>query len=126
MKNIFVLILLFFMLPVQAKHIYKESVYQGYWCNNHGGILEYELKDKSRVDCMLPNMAVEFDFASKKDECLGQALRYAAYTNKTPACVLILEKKKDLKYYNQLQYTIKKLGLNVCLFSITPDDLAKK
>ena len=83
------------MLPCYAKYLYKESVYQDYWCNKQGGILEYELNDKSRVDCLLPNMAVEFDFARKRDECLGQALRYGAYTNKPPACVLIIEKKKD-------------------------------
>ena len=126
MKKIFVFVLLFFMLPVQAKHLYKESVYQDFWCSEHNGTQEYKLLDKSRVDCYLPDMAVEFDFANKRDECLGQALRYAAYTQKTPACVLILEKKKDLKYYEQLRYTIQELKLDVKLFFVTPEDLVKK
>ena len=125
MKQIFVIILLFFMLPVHAKHLYKESVYQDFWCNKRNGILEYELNDKSRVDCLLPDMAVEFDFAKKRDECLGQALRYAAYTKKQPACVLIIEKKKDLKYFYQLRYTIQKQNLDVKLFTITPSTLIR-
>lgn len=107
----------------QAKHIFKEAVYQEYWCNKRGGVLEYELADKSRVDCLLPDYAVEFDFAKKRDECLGQALRYAAYTDKKPACCLIVERKKDFKYYYQLRYTIKKKNLGVKLFVITPSAL---
>ena len=108
-----------------AKHLYKEAVYQEFWCNKRGGVLEYELPDMSRVDCLLPNYAVEFDFAKKRDECLGQALRYAAYTKKNPACCLIIEKKKDLKYYYQLRYTIKKKDLGVKLFIITPASLIR-
>lgn len=122
---IFLLVIVFTNQECYAKHLYKESVYQDYWCNKRGGILEYELNDKSRVDCMLPDMAVEFDFAKKRDECLGQALRYSAYTNKPPACVLIVERKKDYKYYYQLRYTIQKKDLNVKLFTITPSALIK-
>ena len=117
------LIILLFPANCYAKHLYKEAVYQNYWCNERGGVLEYELPDMSRVDCLLPDMAVEFDFANKRDECLGQALRYSAYTGKPPACVLILEKPKDTKYFNQLQYTIEKLNLDVQLFTITPEGL---
>lgn len=108
-----------------AKHLYKESVYQEYWCNKRGGILEYELPDSSRVDCLLPNYAVEFDFAKKRDECLGQALRYSAYTENQPACVLIVERKKDYKYYYQLRYTVQKKDLNVKLFTVTPSALIR-
>ncbi len=125
MQKFLITILLLSILPAQAKHLYKESVYQDYWCNKRGGILEYELNDKSRVDCLLPDMAVEFDFARKRDECLGQALRYSAYTNKPPACVLIVERKKDYKYYYQLRYTIQKKDLNVKLFTVTPSALIK-
>lgn len=127
MIRIFLIIfLLLFLNPVcQSKHLYKEAVYQEFWCNKRGGVLEYELPDMSRVDCLLPDYAVEFDFAKKRDECLGQALRYAAYTKKNPACCLIIEKKKDLKYYHQLRYTIKKKDLGVKLFIITPAALIR-
>ena len=123
------ILLLFFIILIpancQAKYLYKEAVYQDCWCNKHGGILEYELNDKSRVDCLLPDMAVEFDFAKKRDECLGQALRYSAYTKKPAACCLIIEKKKDYKYYYQLRYTVQKKELDVKLFTITPSALIR-
>ena len=48
-------------------------MYQNYWCEKRGGISEYLLDDKSRVDCLLPDMAVEFDFARKRDELVGWA-----------------------------------------------------
>lgn len=127
MKNF---VLLFFIVLLTSakcypKHIFKESIYQDYWCAKHNGIQEYKLNDSSRVDCLLPDMAVEFDFAKKRDECLGQAQRYAAYSQKQPACVLIIEKKRDLKYLNQLRYTIKKNNLPVKVFTITPSILIK-
>ncbi len=127
MKKFLLLFLIFntITLPVFSKHLYKEAVYQEYWCGKHDGISEYELDDKSRVDCLLPDMAVEFDFARKRDECLGQALRYSAKTGKQPACVLIIERKKDYKYYYQLRYTIQKKNLNVKLFTITPSALIR-
>ena len=125
MKNLFALLIILYGLPVSAKHLYTESVYQDYWCTKHKGIQEYKLPDDSRVDCMLPNMAIEFDFAKKRDECLGQALRYSAYTGKPAGCCLIIENKKDLKYYRQLRYTIKKRKLNVKLYTISKRKIQK-
>ena len=123
---VFILItILLFSANCEAKHLYKEAVYQNYWCDKNGGVAEYKLQDKSRVDCLLPDMAVEFDFARKRDECLGQALRYSAYTKKPAACCLIIEQKKDYKYYYQLRYTIQKKGLDVKLFTITPSALIR-
>ena len=124
MKQI-IIILLLFTLPCEARHFYKEAVYQNYWCDQRQGITEYKLPDKSRVDCLLPDMAVEVDFARKRDECLGQALRYSAYTKKRPACLLIVEKEKEYKYVNQLRYTIRKKGLDVSIFVIKPSTLIK-
>lgn len=122
---IFTLTFIFSSVESQAKHLYKEAVYQNYWCSQHNGIAEYKLADKSRVDCLLPDMAVEVDFARKRDECLGQALRYSAYTKKKPACLLIVENEKDYKYVRQLRYTISKKALDVSVFIIKPSTLIK-
>lgn len=108
-----------------ARHYYKEAVYQDYWCSQRNGTQEYKLPDNSRVDCLLPDYAVEFDFAKKRDECLGQALRYSSYTKKKAACCLIIETEKDKKYLNQLRYTVRKKGLDVSVFTITPSALIK-
>ena len=94
-----------------AKHLYYEKDYQACWCNAKGGQMEYVLPDKARVDCLLPDMAVEFDFAPKWAECIGQALYYGQMTNKVPACVLIMEnKKKDCKYLNRLKEATKNIS----------------
>lgn len=69
--------------------------------------MEYKLNDKTRVDCLLPKMAVEFDFANKWHECIGQALYYGQKTNRIPACVLIMENpEKDAKYLRRLRYAV--------------------
>ena len=105
----------------QSKHLYKEKDYQSYWCKANNGIMEYRLNDGARVDCLLPDMAVEFDFAFKWAECIGQAMYYGKKTNRTPACVLIMEnEKKDKKYLNRLQYATDK---NFVIKTITPNEL---
>jgi len=88
------------LLPVQAKRLNPESYYQNLWCNEHKGQTEYELEDLTRVDCLLEDKAVEFDFANKWAESIGQALHYQRMTGKRAKVVLILEKpKKQMVYY---------------------------
>lgn len=102
-----ILLVISTVLPVSAKRLYPEKTYQARWCKARGGIMEYKLNDQTRVDCLLPTMAVEFDFANKWAECIGQALYYGQKTNRTPACVLIMEDpEKDLKYLRRLRYTV--------------------
>ena len=108
MKKIFI-ILLFSVFIVQtafAKHEYPEKVYQKHWCSQKGGITEYKLDDGTRVDCLTDKLAVEFDFAPKWHECIGQALYYGRKTNKTPACVLILENDDDVRFLYRLKYAV--------------------
>lgn len=123
----FTLILIFIFCTIQfaeSKHLYSEKTYQKYWCDKHNGILEYKLKDKTRVDCLTDMLAVEFDFAPKWHECIGQALYYGKKTNKTPACVLILEHPEEEKrFLYRLRYTVyqKKKIQDFKTFTITSD-----
>ena len=81
-------------------HKHSESSYQHAWCSMHQGIEEFENKDKTRVDCLTSTHAVEFDFANKWAESIGQALHYQKMTGKRAKVVLILEKpKKQMVYY---------------------------
>jgi len=90
-----------------AKHSHSESSYQHAWCSAHKGVVEYENKDKTRVDCLTPVHAVEFDFANKWAESVGQAEHYALMTGKKGMVVLILEDpKNEMVYYQR----VKKLG----------------
>ena len=90
-------------MPVCAKHKHLEKEYQAAWCSAHNGIVEYKLDDSTRVDCLTPDYAIEFDFAPKWAESIGQSLYYAQKTKRKPAVVLIMEKPaKDLKYLHRL------------------------
>ena len=90
-------------------HAHSESSYQHAYCSVNNGIEEYELHDKTRVDCLTDNYAIEFDFANKWAESIGQSLHYGLMTGKKPKVVLIL----DSKYYDkQMVYVerVKKIG----------------
>lgn len=68
---------------------------------------EYENDDFTRVDCLTEKHAVEFDFANKWAESIGQAEHYAHKTGKRGKVVLILEEpKKEKIYYKR----VKELG----------------
>lgn len=109
MKRIFILLTILLLSAnwLQAKHLHSEKAYQAYWCKAHNGILEYKLDDKTRVDCLTKELAVEVDFAPKWHECIGQALYYGRKTKRIPACVLILENgDNDMRFLYRLRYTV--------------------
>ncbi len=97
-KLILTFLFILITLPVQAAHQYKEKDYQEVWCKQAEGITEYVLDDGARVDCLTDKYAIEFDFAPKWAEAVGQSLYYALKTGKKPSIVLILEKKIDKRY----------------------------
>lgn len=115
LKKITVLFFIFLLFgKCYAKHLYKEKDYQAQWCNKQGGQMEFVLDEKTRVDCLLPDEAVEFDFALKWAECIGQALYYGKMTSRIPACVLIIENtNRDLKYLNRLKYTVENTNFKI-------------
>ena len=85
-------------------HDHNEESYQNAWCSIHGGVTEYENEDKTRVDCLTKTHAVEFDFANKWAESIGQALHYGLMTDKKPKVVLILDNPKtQMVYYKRVQ-----------------------
>src|SRR5574344_2938082 len=87
-----------------VKHQHNEASYQNAWCSAHGGVTEYENKDFTRVDCLTATNAVEFDFANKWAESIGQALHYQLMTGKRAKVVLILEDPKtQMVYYNRVR-----------------------
>ena len=127
MRNIILisLIVLLVSMPANAKRMFAEAEYQNYWCSSHNGITEYELKDFTRVDCLTETQAIEFDFANKWAECIGQSLHYGLMTHKQPACVLIMERgNKDLKYLKRLRRVAYKKG--IATYTMKPDVLLKQ
>ena len=57
----------------------------------------------TRVDCLTKDYAIEFDFANKWAESVGQSLYYAHMTKKKPAVVLIMSKLTDMKYVKRVE-----------------------
>lgn len=85
-----------------AAHLHKEKIYQEAWCAKVGGVTEYRLDDGARVDCLTDEYAIEFDFAGKWAEGIGQALYYAERTGRKPGVVLILEADGEERFLKRL------------------------
>ena len=95
-----------------TEHKHSELAYQEVWCKAHYGITEYKNRDYTRVDCLTKDNAVEFDFAKKWAESVGQALHYQLMTGKRGKVVLILEKSSDKStYYKRVEALAKNLML---------------
>ncbi|MBI5641975.1 MAG: hypothetical protein HY954_00715 [Deltaproteobacteria bacterium] len=75
--------------------------------------MEFTLPDKSRVDCLTEEYAVEVDFASKWAEALGQALYYSIQTGKRPGILLILEDDKDKRFLERANSVAQRLGIRM-------------
>ncbi len=115
MKNFLLLFFIISIMPTSAfeysysgnfkyvKHCHSESSYQHAWCSIHKGIEEFENRDKTRVDCLTETHAVEFDFANKWAESIGQALHYQLMTGKRAKVVLILEEPSQIVYFNRVK-----------------------
>lgn len=103
-----------------ASRLAHEAEYQNAWCSKYSGTTEYRLRDAARVDCMAAidgNLyAIEFDFADKWAEAIGQALYYARMTKREPAVVLIVEDfERDIKYIDRFMYAAYSQGIRLWL-----------
>ncbi len=122
MKKIFILItilfILFFSINVEAKHLHLEKYYQKAWCDQNNGQCEYVLSNRTRVDCLTEQYAVEVDFASKWAESIGQSLSYAINTGKKPAVLLIIEDfEKDYHFINLLMSVANKYDITIFIIN---------
>ena len=80
-----------------------EMYYENEWCTPDFGRKEVILWDMTRVDCMTKDYAIEFDFAKKWAEAIGQSLYYSKLTGKSPAIVLILTSPTDYRYVKRIE-----------------------
>ena len=94
-----------------SEHHYKESDYVKAYCN---GSIEYVLNDKTRIDCLTEKYTIEFDWAKKWAESVGQTLYYSKMTNKLPAVAIIMKSPQDEKYIKR----IIKIDKDITIFKI--------
>ena len=113
--NITFIILIIFMVFGLAKEAEADTErhYQNKWCTM--GKVEFRLKDNTRVDCLTDDFAIEFDFAHKWPEAVGQSLHYSFMTNRRPGIVLIMKSDNDMKYWKRMNNIIwdYRLPINV-------------
>ena len=94
------------MMPNQV-----ESYYVNQWCTSDFGRKEAVLWDLTRVDCLAKDYAIEFDFAKKWAESIGQSLYYSKMTGKRPAVTLILTSPLDYRYVKRVERTDKRIKI---------------
>lgn len=121
-KIIFTLWLIMALFPLaHAAHKHPEAYYQNKWCKNKG-TTEYKLADNTRVDCLTDTHAIEFDFAKKWAEAIGQSLHYARMTKKKAGIVLIIEKEKDFVYFERIKPLCEELGIELWFMEEKPHE----
>jgi hypothetical protein len=95
----------------------SERYYQYKWASENypESKVEYILEDKTRVDILTEEYAIEVDFAYKYTEAIGQSLYYSILTKRKAGILLVLKSDKDLKYLQRLMRIIveKKLDIRV-------------
>ena len=90
----------------------NEKYYQTKFCNKLNGIIEYRLKDATRVDCLTDDYAIEVDWAKKWAEGIGQSLYYGLMTDRKSAVALIVG-KKDKKFIKRLEKVADKFNIKI-------------
>jgi opacity protein-like surface antigen len=94
----------------------RERYYQDRWRNFHGGIVEQRVTG-GRVDWIGEmdgtRYAVEFDFAHKWAEAIGQSLYYSAETGHRAGIVLIKKQPGDDRHVEKLDAVIRAKCLDI-------------
>lgn len=120
----FFLVLVMTIWPLadsKAGRRHAETYYQERWCAEQGGVLEFVVESGARCDCLTTTHAVEFDFADKWAEAIGQSLHYAALTMRRAGIVLIIEDpKKDARQLKRLTTTIQRHRLPIDIWTLKP------
>lgn len=86
----------------------NEKDYVQIYCK---GDIEYVLPDKTRIDCLTTEYAIEFDYAKKWAESIGQSLYYAKMTGKKPAVAIIMSSPSDEKYIKRIKAVSKDIKI---------------
>jgi hypothetical protein len=103
-----------------GSRLHPERWYQERWCAEQGGTMEVVLEDGSRCDCLTATHAVEFDFANKWAEAVGQSLHYANLSRKRAGIVIIQERPGDTRYLRRLRGVLERYDLPVDLWVEEP------
>lgn len=88
------------------------------WCTSIGGVDEYRTKDRTFVDCITSEYAIEAEYDYKWKEAIGQSLHYAESTNKKAGILFIKRSKSKKDYLSEMMRVIEKYNLPIEVFII--------
>ena len=115
------LILVAVLLPGKQTHAAEvEAWYQDVWCRGMTGQIEVRINDGRRIDCLTDSHAIEFEFARKWPEAIGQSLEYSMLTGKSAGIVLVLRRGEDLSHWQRLNAVVKHYRLPIRLWKMGP------
>ncbi len=113
LRSILIIIPLLFLLGCSTATKHYEHHYQTILCDELDGEMEHRLKDRTRVDCLTDEYAIEVDFAKKWAESIGQSLYYAHMTGKNPAIGLIIDSDKEMRYFKRLDLMAQRYEIKI-------------
>lgn len=121
MKKIILLFLGILFITISSFSQQKERYYQEKFAKIVNGEMEVVLKDKTRVDIVTNDYAIEVDFAHKWAEAIGQSLYYAKELNKKPGILLVWSGDNEIRYLNRLMEVAVEHGIKVWVWNWTDD-----
>lgn len=113
-ENLILILAAFLFLLGSSDAFPAEKDYQQEYCK---GKMEFVLPDRTRVDCLTEDHAIEYDFGKKWAEAVGQSLHYAAHTGRRAGIVLIIG-PGDQRYFKRCSDLIKHYNLPIDLWSV--------
>jgi len=98
----------------QPKPTDGEVAWSKWLADRMGGVAEYRLPCRSRVDILTDTLAIEVDWVKKWPEACGQATYYSVITNRQGAILLLLRgKPTEDRYLMRARQACERLSLPV-------------
>lgn len=80
------------------------------------GISQFTTKDRTYVDCLTDEYAVETEYDYNWKEAVGQSLHYAESTDRKAAILLIQRSSSKKNYLSELNRVIQKFDLPIKVY----------
>jgi hypothetical protein len=100
-----------------------EDGFVGHLQRQLGGEREVTLPDRTRVDLLTPDYAIEVDRARKWAQAVGQSLHYARMTDRRPAIVLLSRAEDGGRYFRRVVGVIEAFDLPILLMLLDVETL---
>ncbi len=96
----------------------SEEKINNQWCKKINGISQFISKDKTYVDCLTDEYAIETEYDYNWKEAIGQSLHYAETTDRKAAILLIQRSSSRKNYLNELERVINRFNLPITVFTV--------